>query len=573
MLTAAGGAPIIDAVTAPERYGLSWPGAERAWDAARQPPSGTLLRLPDSPVGAPHAVIEGDNLEVLRVMQRAYAGTVKLAFLDPPYNTGGDFVYPDDYRDPVGDYLRRTGQVDGAGFRLRSDLETAGRHHSNWLSMMLPRLVLLRDLLRPDGFLFVTIDDHEVAQLRLLLDRVFGESNFLASIIWEKTYSPRMDAEGFSGAHEYVLAYRRSPAARLLPEPFEQSAEQFNLTDEQGRPYRRRSLRKEGHNSLRSDAPAGWYPLTDPDGGEVWPFKPRRGGKQIEGTWRMARGTYDQWVADGLVEWVRTARDGWQAYKRQHRQATATRPPTTLWRHEDVGHTHEAAGEVAALLGPRVFDTPKPTRLLRRILRLTTAGDDLVVDPFAGSGTTGDAVLRQNADDGGQRRALLIQLPHPTGRPELPTLAAVCRARMAAAATAAGADSGAGANPAAIGHYALAPSALRPWDEAATSLDAELGAATERLDPARSLDDLALECQLVAGVPLHAPIDTRGDPAVTWCGGLALALGPLDLPIIDALCARQPDRVVLRDAGFPDEGTRLTGLARLRQAGAAITVL
>ncbi len=351
-------------------------------------------------------IIHGDNLEALKALLPRYAGRVKCIYIDPPYNTGNEgWTYNDNVNSPLlQEWFKENSPVDG------EDLE----RHDKWLCMMWPRLHLLRELLSEDGVIFVSIDDNEQHHLRMLMDEIFGEENFLSSIMWHKSYSPQMDAAGFSVSHDYIMSYRRSGLAIVNREPFEQNIEQFRFTEAAtGRPYRRRSLRKEGSNSLRVDAPRSWFPLTGPDGTQVFPYKPLRAGEseRIEGVWRWSHETYSKRLDNGEVEWVLTDNDGWQPYAKQYVNEGADRPPGTVWTYDEVGHTHDAAEEVAQLLGPRAFQTPKPVALLKRLIGIATRADDdpIVLDSFAGSGTTAHAVLALNREDGGSRKFILVE--------------------------------------------------------------------------------------------------------------------------------------------------------------------
>ncbi|WP_164491765.1 site-specific DNA-methyltransferase [Staphylospora marina] len=402
-----------------ERYGLSWSGKQKALREGLQPPTGRLVPVSEKsvrPERTENRIIEGDNLEVLKLLEPELSGQVKMIYIDPPYNTGHRYIYKDSWRER-GSRGRHARETDGA--------DAVDRRHAGWLNMMYPRLILASRLLRPDGMIFVSIDDHEVHRLRLLMDEVFGEERFLATIIWQKVYSPRMDARGFSADHDYILVYG-GPEARVNRLPFRQNRSQFGKVDDAGRPYRRRSLRKEGSHSLRSDAPGFFFPLTAPDGTKVWPVKP----DGTEGCWRWTREKYERELAAGNVEWVKGEK-GWQPYAKQYMNPDATRPPTTIWMHREAGHNHEASEELAELLGPRVFDSPKPVRLIRRMLQIATTGeDDLVLDFFAGSGTTAQAVLEQNLEDGGKRRFILVQLPEPTGLDPFPTISDLTAERV-----------------------------------------------------------------------------------------------------------------------------------------------
>lgn len=414
-----------------EHFGLTWPGKRQARRLAAQPSKGTLI--PAAGEGVDEATtrnlfIEGDNLEVLKLLQKSYAGRVKLIYIDPPYNTGSDFVYKDDYSEPLEEYLRKTAQVDEQGQIIVSAVKRTGRLHSKWLSMLYPRLVLARNLLSEDGIIFISIDDNELGNLILLMNEIFGEENFLANVIWEKVYSPRMDTEGFSVSHDYILIYGRSEQAIPYQEVFEQNARQFSFYDERkGKHYRRRSVRKEGKDSLRSDVPSMYFPLEAPDGTLVYPIKP----DGTEGRWRWSRKKYETELTLDNVEWVKV--DGvWQLYAKQYFESGSTKPPVTLWLHSVVGHNHEANMEIANLLGPRVFDTPKPTRLIKKILQIGTNSNEetLVLDFFAGSCTTAHAVVDQNRKDGGRRCFICVQIPETIEHPEYATVAEIGKERI-----------------------------------------------------------------------------------------------------------------------------------------------
>ena len=298
-------------------------------------------------------LIQGDNLDALKALLPFYRGQVKCIFIDPPYNTRSAFEHYDD------------------------NLE-----HAQWLTMMLPRLQLLRELLREDGSIWVTIDDNEGHYLKVLMDEVFGRGNFVANALWQKVYSERMDAVGFSADHDHLMCYQRSSRFTVGRVSKAQNVRQFNLTDARsGKPYRRRSLRKEGSESLRTDRPSMWYSISAPDGTPVLPIKP----DGTEGRWRWMKSTLDEQRAG--LEFVQV-RNGWEIYVRQFLDDDATRPPSTMWMSEDVGHNHEAKLEAQSFDRGATFSTPKPERLIQRILQIATNPNDLVLDSFLGSGTT-----------------------------------------------------------------------------------------------------------------------------------------------------------------------------------------
>ena len=314
-------------------------------------------------------LIFGDNLLALKALEAEFTGKVKCVFIDPPYNTGSAFTHYDD-----------------------------GLEHSIWLGLMRDRLEIIRRLMSEDGSLWITIDDNEAHYLKVLCDEVFGRANFVANCLWEKVYSERMDARGFSTSHDHVLVYQRAEGFRARQLSKEQNESQFGFFDAKAaKYYRRRSLRKEGSESRREDRPSMWYPIDAPDGSKVWPVKP----DGTEGRWRWKK---ERLQSDSeLLEFVKKE-SRWEIYVKQYLEESPTRPPATLWRAEEVGHNHEAKLEVRAFNETDVFSTPKPERLVHRALEIATIDGDLVLDSFAGSGTTGAVAHKMG------RRWIMVEL-------------------------------------------------------------------------------------------------------------------------------------------------------------------
>lgn len=508
-----------------EKYKFEWKGKAECLKLAQKRSTGTLRPCPEESVdwdSTQNLYIEGDNLEVLKLLQTAYYRKVKMIYIDPPYNTGNDFVYADDFADPMARYKEVTQQT------TKSNPETMGRYHTNWLNMMYPRLRLAANLLRDDGVIFISIDDNEVTNLRKVCDEVFGEENFMAQIIWQKVYSPRMDVQGFSTSHDYILCYVKSNTESIRQEVFVQNQSQFNYIDpNNGKRYRRRSVRKEGSASLRSDRPNSWFPLTAPDGTLVYPYKP----DGSEGRWRWDQKTYNRNVEAGLVEWVQTDQ-GWQVYAKQYLNSDATKPPETLWLHQEVGHNHSAAEELKKLFDGKVFDSPKPKELIAKMMKLSTFCDneDIILDFFSGSATTAHAVMQLNAEDGGNRRFILVQLPEVCDKKSEAYKAGyknICeigkeRIRRAgqklvgggfhAAPHGDGTQGGDGTPPLRLDVgcrvFKLDTSNLKTWD--ATPIEDEqldllyqrMNAMVHRVKPERSDLDMVYEIMLKLGVPL-----------------------------------------------------------------------
>ena len=370
------------------------------------------LTVPYRPLGA-HAekgvgpadlagnlVIHGDNLHALKSLLPRYAGAVDLIFIDPPYNTGNEgWCYSDGVNSPIMKEWLSTNPVDGEDM-LR---------HDKWLCMMWPRLVLLRELLSERGSIWITLDDNEVHRARMVLDEIFGEDNFLGQLAWEKVYSPRMDSSGFSKDYDTVLTYAASkPNVVLSDRLAEQNDRAFTYVEpETGMRARLRTLRKEGSESMRSDRKNCWYAIKAPDGSPIWPIKP----DGTEGRWRWEEATWLEEMKQEPAPAIITKNEQglWEVWVKQYFKGAAERPLSTLLRHSEFGHTHEAAEEIKQIFGTKAFDTPKPTRLIEEILTLAAPSNALILDSFAGSGTTAHAVLKANAKDGGTRKFILVE--------------------------------------------------------------------------------------------------------------------------------------------------------------------
>lgn len=497
---------------ADEKYGLNWHGKKKARQIALTPSTGTLRPCPEESVDwdtTQNLMIEGDNLEVLKLLQKSYGnkgGQVKLIYIDPPYNTGKDFVYPDNFQDNIRNYLELTGQTkDGA--KLTSNTDASGRFHTDWLNMIYPRLKLAKNLLRDDGVVFVSIADHEIHNLRAVMNEVFGEENFVAAVIWQKVYSPKNSARHFSEDHDYIVVYAKNAETwtpRLLPRTQEMEARYTNTDNDPRGPW------KPGDLSARNYYGEGTYPITCPSGRQL-------SGPPPGTYWRVSKPKFDELDADGRIWWGLDGNNV-PAIKRFLSEVKDGRVPQTLWTYEEVGHTQEAKKELIATVNfPNsdvVFDTPKPTRLLRRILQIATAPDsnDLVVDFFAGTGSSMDAVFQQNAEDGGNRRCILVQLPEPLPGAEnagWTSIADITKARL----------KGAGkrvkeAKPDFNGDtgfrvFKLDTSNIRAWNPKTSDLNASLLDHLEHLETDRSSDDILYEILLKLGLDLCVPIEQR----------------------------------------------------------------
>ena len=401
------GAYLADEGPGTEHFGLFWPGKRQARRLAAQPSKGTLRPVKGQGVNEDtthNLFIEGDNLEVLKLLQKSYAGRVKLIYIDPPYNTGNDFVYKDDFREPLDSYLQKSGQADAEGL-LTTNPKAGGRFHSNWLNMMLPRLMLARTLLSEDGVIFISIDDNEVHNLRQMMDEVFGEENFVANLIWQKKFARSNDAMYFSTMHDHILCCTKSINGwniNLLPRTDEDNEGYTNPdNDPRGVWISVVLSSKSGTDKLK-------YKITTPSGRECLPPEGRY--------WSVNKEKLQALIDDNRI-WFGKSGDGIPRLKTFLSEVQSGLRPNTIWFHNEVSHNQEARQSLKSIFdGNAYFDSPKPAALLKLIIYISSSTDknDIVLDFFSGSSTTAQAVLELNREDGGNRRFILVQMPEPT---------------------------------------------------------------------------------------------------------------------------------------------------------------
>ena len=381
-----------------EKYKFEWKGKSESLRLAQKRSTGTLRPCKEESVNfddTQNIYIEGDNLEVLKLLQTAYYNKIKMIYIDPPYNTGNDFVYEDDFADPMARYKEITEQT------TKSNPETMGRFHTNWLNMMYPRLRLAANLLTEDGVIFISIDDNEIDNLKKLCNEVLGEENFIAQLIWERAYSPKNDAKYISNSHDYVLMYAKNIESfkiGRLPRTEEANARYQNPDNDP------RGVWKPSDMSVKTYNAECDYPITTPSGRVIEPPTGR--------CWTFTKNAYLEKLQDNRIYF---GADG-NSVPCVKRFLTELKhdgmAPTSIMFYKDVGHSQEGAKEVTALLEAGVFNGPKPVRLLRRLLTLAnTDKNSIILDFFSGSATTAHAVMQLNAEDGGNRQFICVQLP------------------------------------------------------------------------------------------------------------------------------------------------------------------
>lgn len=562
-----------------ERYGLTWPGKADCFRAIQTPSFGTLRPCPEESIEfdtAENLIIEGDNLEVLKLLQKSYLGKIKMIYIDPPYNTGHDFIYPDNYTESLQTYLEFTGQIDAQGRRFGTNADTEGRFHSKWLTMMYPRLYLARNLLREDGIIFVSIDDGELRNLRSIMDEIFGEEHFLASIAWEKRYTRSNNAQLFYSLKDTILAYRRSEAVSLLREPrTEKSKEIYSNPDNDPRGDWTSSSYV---NPARKEArPNLVYPITNPVSGEIVEHPTH--------AWKYERKEHERHVQEQRLWWGKHGEAKYPRLKNFLNEMPEGIVPVDVWDYESTGTTDEGGLEVKEIFGEAVFDNPKPTRLIQRMIALATSreGAHIVLDFFAGSGSTAHAVMKTNDADGGDRRSILVQLPEPTGRTDFETIADILKERMRRVAAKLEKEeaeelplSGTRKQDRGFRVFKLAQSNFKLWNgelkNGEEALATQLDLHIENVVDGRSREDLLYELLLKSGFPITTPIEEitiEGRTVHSVANGafiVCLERG-LSLALIRGIAKHRPQRVVLLDQGFLGNDQLKANAAQIFRSG------
>ena len=396
---------------AEERYQFTWPDKRAAIRLANAPTNKTLRPCREESVNfdnTENLYIEGDNLEVLKLLRENYLGKVKMIYIDPPYNTGNDFVYNDDFAQSQAEFNAQSGLFDEEGNRMADPMvqntESNGRFHTDWLNMIYPRLKVARDLLADDGVIFISIDENEVENLKKVGNEIFGATNFVGAVIWERAFAPKNDAKYFSDSHDYIVVYAKSLSQFVigkLPRTEEANARYKNPDNDPRGPWTPDNLTVKTY-SANND-----YPITTPGGRVV---NPAHGS-----CWRVSKSRFEELVADNRV-YFGDEGNNVPRLKRFLNELQDGMTPTTIWKFQDVGHNQEGRQELKKLFDDKgYFDGPKPIRLLSRILQIANLEkDSLILDFFSGSATTAHSVMQLNAEDGGSRRFIMVQIPEKT---------------------------------------------------------------------------------------------------------------------------------------------------------------
>ncbi len=571
--------------TRQEYYKFTWNGKEAASAYARTRSMGTLRPCVEESSGkdrtpgkfdSENLYIEGDNLEVLKLLQGAYYKKVKMIYIDPPYNTGRDFVYPDNYRDSIKNYKELTGQTDAEGKSTRANPETSGRYHTDWLNMMYPRLILARNLLTDDGVIFISIDDSEQDNLKKLCNEVFGEENFVAQLVWERAYAPKNDAKYISNSHDYVLMISKSIESFKIGRLKRTEEANARYTNPDNDP---RGVWKASDMSVKTYSENTDYPITLPSGRVVEPPTGR--------CWRLSKNAFLERLQDNRI-WFGPDGNSTPSIKRFLTELKFDgMAPTSIMFYKEVGHSQEGAQEVTKLLDAGVFDGPKPERLLERLLTLANLHRDaIILDFFSGSATTAHAVMKLNAEDGGNRKFIMVQLPEPceegteAAKAGYKNICEIGKERIRRAAKKIREENPLACQNQDMGFkvFKLDTSNLLPWNPNAETLVQDLYKAVDNVLADRSTDDLLYEILLKCNLPLTLPIEKKqfgkNTVYIVGMGALAICLDKtIPATIADEIVKLRdeyapivPMQVVFRDNGF-DDVSKTNALQILKQAG------
>lgn len=546
-----------------ERYHLNWPGKREALLAANAPIAKTLRPCREDSVDfdtTKNLFIEGDNLDALKLLQETYLGKVKMIYIDPPYNTGNDFIYDDDFAVDTGKFLLQSNQVDDLGNRLVANTTSNGRFHSDWLSMMYSRLRLARNLLADNGLIFISIDENELSNLKEVCDEIFGAEN-CRGVVSRPTGTP--SGQGYNilvNEIDYILAYAKSAESAILGLPFSSEDEKIYDQEDGGGKYLTRTLRKTGGEDRREDRPTMHYGITAPDGTVIFPVGPTG----YESRWRCGEDSYWDLVKQNRIEWKQNS-EGWKPYQKFYLEGRL-KQPSNLW--EGIEGNKKASLTIKGLFGEKVFDTPKPVELIERCLKISTGKSDLILDFFAGSSTTAHAVMKLNAEDGGNRHFIMVQVPEPCNenseafKAGYKTIAEISKERIRLA----GKKINEG-NRQDVGFRVVKIDASNMADVYYTpdSLDkAKFDMFVDNIKPDRTPEDLLFQVMLDWGVDLALPITKQSiqgkdvffvdDNVLAACFD---ASGSIDEAFVKELAKHQPLRVVFRDAGYKDSAVKI----------------
>lgn len=581
-----------------ERYVLNWAGKSDAFKVLQTPSTKTLIPAKDESINfdtTENIFIEGENLEVLKVLQKSYFGKVKMIYIDPPYNTGNDsFIYPDKFSETKAEYEKRVGDKDEEGYMTKDGMfkknsKENGQYHSNWLSMMMPRLYLAKNLLTQDGVIFVSIDDNEIHNLRLLMNEIFGEENFLSQISRATGTPTGGGNKAIVNEVDYVLVYSKNTVENTiegLPLTEKESAI-YNQNDDLGT-YLTRSLRRTGGEDRREDRPSMYYAIKNPDNEDVYPLGPTG----YESRWICGRIKYEEMVKNNLIEWRKT-NDKWQVYQKFYLE-NRVKQPGNLWN--DIEGNKKATIETRNLFDKiKVFDFPKPVDLLKKIISLSChSDDDIILDFFAGSGTTAHALMELNKENKSKRKYICVQLPElcldgtEAKKAEYSTIAEVSKERIRRASKKIQLEIDAQneklknqiefeapkENKIDLGFKVLklADSNFKQWQQIegkdAKALTEQMQLFIDPVSENATIENMVYEFLLKSGKDLNSKIEKRNEFFVINTNELIMLLDSVSQQIIEQVIAEKPMKVIALDKLFKDNDQLKTNtVLQMRDAG------
>ena len=544
-----------------ERYQFTWPDKSKAILLANSPINATLRPCREDSVdfdNTQNLYIEGDNLDVLKCLKETYLHKVKMIYIDPPYNTGNDFVYEDDFAQSSEEYLANSGQFDEQGNRMFTNAESNGRFHTDWLNMIYPRLKVARDLLTDDGVIFISIDDNEVENLRKVCDEVFGEQNFIATLVWERAYSPKNDAKFISNSHDYILMFaKRIDSFHIgrLERTAEANARYSNPDNDPRGDWKPSDMSVKTYNAECD------YPITCPSGRVVEPPAGR--------CWSLSRNAFRERLQDNRI-WFGTDGNSVPCIKRFLRELKFDgMAPTSILFYKEVGHSQEGAKEVTALFGDKgVFDGPKPVRLLQRLLTLANLDDNsILLDFFSGSASTAHAVMKMNAEKQKHCPFIMVQLPeHISEKKKKQGYETVCeigKERIRRAGKKIKEESPSTTQDLDTGFRVLKLDSTNMQDIYYSPKDisqADLFSQVDNVKPDRTGEDLLFQVMLELGATLDSKIETTtvaGKTIYNVAEGYLVACFDPDVTddVVKYIAQMQPAYAVLRDTSMKDDST------------------
>lgn len=554
-----------DVVEGNEAYEFTWVGKKAAIVEANKPIRKTLRPCPEESVNwdtTENLYIEGDNLEVLKLLQESYLGKVKMIYIDPPYNTGNDFVYADDFKIESNQWDVESGVVSEDGVRFFKNTDSNGRFHSDWCTMLFSRLMLARNLLSNDGVIFISIDDAEQGNLKKICDEVFGVSNFVNTVIWEKRYSPQNAVQWFSENHDFVLVYTKDKLfwhPQLLERTEEMNARYTNRDGDPRGPWKAVDSTAQGGHGTKSQ----FYVLKAPNGKEHHLPSGR--------CWLYTEKVMNEMIADNRI-WFGEDGNNVPAIKRFLTEVKQGVACQTIWNYEDVGHSQDGKKELKKLFPEGIpFDTPKPTSLIKRMIKIASEPNFIVLDFFSGSASTADAVMQMNAEDGGHRQFIMVQYPEKCNENSsayntgFGTITEVGKERIRRAGEKIKEESPLTTQDLDVGFrvFKLDDSNMNDVYYAAGDYTQDLLTMMESNVKSDRTDlDLLFGCLLEWGLPLSLPYTSEkidGCTVHTYNDGDLIACFDEDVPesVIRAIAKRKPLRAVFRDSSFEDSPAKI----------------